>query len=518
VPTCAIYARVSTDHQGDSVDHQISLMTAFAKQKGSDWIVDERFIYRDDGKSGTSIIYRPAVQRLIADAEKGFFDVVLFKGISRFARDIVDAVSMMRVLRSLNIRVVSFEEGFDSEQGDSEFLFNLHASLAEYESKKIGLRVKIGHIETAKRGQWAKGRAPFGYVINRKTKKLEPHPEQAPIVRMIFDMYVNQGYGMYSIAKYLNEHGIATNFGQKWTQVTIRLLLRNEVYIGRIIYGLRRHEKKYKPGSNAPITKVQMNDRENVIIVDNAHEPLVDKYTFRRAQEITKSRRIDRTDRGVHMLSGILRCPKCEVKMISHATSRKRADGTRYETMAYACRNRRKYGPEVCDAPNINGKKIERLVIQHLEDTFKNMDIEQLREIILDNLNLAANPIEILGITEKKIEDIEAQLVNANMKNMQGIMDDKTLATITKRLNAEKEKLEKLRIEIMSNMDDKQETEEQVDIFLRAVERFKRLEKIDDDNRVEARRILEEILDWVMYKDEELIVKFHFDIEPLQKT
>lgn len=517
MPTCAIYARVSTDHQGDSVDHQITLMTAYAQSKGPDWTIDERHVYRDDGKSGTSIVHRTAVQRMIKHAEQKMFDVILFKGISRFARDIVDAVQMLRVLRSAGIRVISFEEGYDSGQGDSDLIFQIHASVAEHESKKIGLRTKLGHRETAKRGKWAKGRPPFGYLIG-ENKKLQLHPDQAPIVKQIYDMYVNQGCGMFSIAKYLNEHGIKTNFNQLWSQVTIRLLLQNEVYMGKIVYGIRRHEKKYVNGETEPTIVITRNKDEDIISVENAHATIVDEMTWRQAQEITKSRRVNRTGGETHLLSGILKCPNCGTSTVSHSSSRILKDGTKREYRFYKCGKRRKFGTAACSFHGIESESIEEEVIGTLNNEFEEYrnKIEDLRDIIMNNVQSKFDPVEVVRVLQRQIDDVDSQIVNANLKNAKGIINDSAFSIIVRELNNEKEKLENALIELSGQLMDKKEIEQQIDLFISYVNKFINLDKITNKNKFEARAILSQILEYVKIKNGEPVIKLRFDIRTVE--
>lgn len=513
MPICAIYARVSTDHQGDSVDNQVSLMTAYAQHQGSDWVIDDRFIYRDDGKSGTSIVDREAVIKLVSDAQDGMFNVVLFKGISRFARDIVDAVNMLRALRSVKVRIISYEENFDSQQGDSDLIFQIHASVAEHESKKIGIRTKLGHRETAKRGRWAKGRPPFGYVIDSRTKKLVPHPDQAPVVKLVFDMYVNKGIGMVSIARYLNEHGIKTNFDGLWSQVTVRLLLRNEVYLGRIAYGIRRNDIEYDRKTHERKTVVSRNNDEDIIRVDGAHPELVDEYTYYLAQEISKSRRVNRTGGELYMLSGILKCANCGTGMISHTQNRKRADGRRVHELRYDCGKRRKYGKEQCDGSGYQAKYIEPLVLNNLKKELTSVDLTQLRNVVMLNLNGQSTNSEVLDSTTRQIKEIESQLINANMKNSKGIIDDKSLSVIMRELNIDKEKLEKFQVQLIAKIRNDDESEKQVDVFIRAIYRFLKLDKIDDDNRAEANAILRQLVDYIVVDDnKKVICKLKFNI------
>src|SRR5579875_3588601 len=139
---CAVYARVSDASQvrGESIDHQIRFCREIARlrsaESGEAWHIPEDLVYVDAGVSGTSLVKRTEAQRLIQDAREGRFQVVLFKGISRFARDTVDALVMLRTLLACGVRVLSMEENYDSQRDGAEFLFTIHSALAQAESEK----------------------------------------------------------------------------------------------------------------------------------------------------------------------------------------------------------------------------------------------------------------------------------------------------------------------------------------------------------------------------------------------
>jgi len=139
---CAIYARVSTelDSQKDSVSHQISFFNRYVEEKG--WTIYD--IYKDEGVSGTSIKKRKEIQRLMRDARAKKFDYVLFKSISRFARDIQDGINMKRELDSLGIGMIFIEQNIDTKTADGELMFSIHLTVAQQESEQISIpKIKV---------------------------------------------------------------------------------------------------------------------------------------------------------------------------------------------------------------------------------------------------------------------------------------------------------------------------------------------------------------------------------------
>ncbi len=496
MPICAIYARVSTEQQSESVENQVTFLTEFAKRKGNDWCIKNEYIYRDNGISGTSIVKRPAVQQLVHDGELKLFDIVLFKGISRFARDTVDAINMLRVLRSSGVRVISFEENFDSDSSPDELIFQIHASVAQYESIKIGIRTKIGHYEMAKRGRWSHGSSPYGYTIDGDTKKLIIVEEESKIVRMIFNMYL-KGKGMWSIAKYLNEHGIYTRNGSRWGQFAIRYILKNQVYIGTVIFGVTKTKRQYKINDPTVPIKVKFKTDDDVVIVKNAHPPIIEEEIFKMVQEILvlKSSRSDKSTN--YLLSSMIVCPQCNKKMVATRWSYRDVHGNQSKKYSYRCRTRSNYGATFCSQPAINGPKFEKKVVEGLLLKLKALDYEAIKKYSENNV------AQSLGSTiediDKYLNNIQSQLINANQKNMNGVLDDDSFATIVKELQGKKKNLIKEKNNLAKRIADKSTDKAKVDLFMRSVTEFLKMDVYNTDPeyrqnlRVLLRRIINKI-------------------------
>lgn len=379
MPICAIYARVSDEEQvkGESIDHQISFMREFAKRRGEEhqepWATPEQFILRDEGISGTSIIRRPAVQKLIHAAKQRQFDIVLFRGISRFARDTVDALVMLRTLQACGVRVISFEESFDSFRDNAELIFTMHSAVAQYESEKIGIRVKLGNLEKAKQGKWC-GSVPDGYKLDKETKHLHPDPLRASIIQDIFRLY-EQGYGTVRICGMLNEQGIRSANGALWNFTRVRRILRNSVYCGDVIYGMRE-QVLAPPDEDNPLNRryrtVMTKDISQVAVCRDAHEALITRQQYQRVQDVLAKRKTKpgRTSLN-YLLIGVFKC-KCGSPMNTKHNGR----GTRY----YRCRLRYTKGYTLCDQGYVRADEIEEAIVQQLRmDILPRIDAERLK-------------------------------------------------------------------------------------------------------------------------------------------
>lgn len=405
MPTCAIYARVSDPSQveGDSIEHQIAFVREYIRRRTTEerepWVSPDSLIYTDEGISGKNLMKRPEVQALAQGAREHKFDIVLFKGISRFARDTVDSLVMLRTLIAHGARVISLEENFDSLRDSAEFIFTIHSALAQAESEKIAIRVRIGAAEKARTGRW-NGIAPDGFVLNRQTQRLEVDHLMASTIRRIFDMY-HQGYGCRRIVESLNSEGSYTKRGHMWTQRNVSRLLRNPVYVGDVVYG-RTEQRIAIPDNEDPLSRrrraVRVTDPEQLIICRDAHPPIVDRDTFSHVQEIMNRRRTmpGRVGKQHLLTKGILRC-KCGSSMTIKYNGR----GTAY----YRCIGQTDKGKTYCDQKYIRAADVEATVLQRLR-----FDVEQalvVNDIVLpsdDGLNADAQLAQFDQQISKEIQ------------------------------------------------------------------------------------------------------------------
>lgn len=457
-PLCAIYARVSTDEQEDSVAHQVSLLREFAKVRGLG-VVPNEFIYEDTGVSATkiSIWARPAMQRLLTDAEQGKFQTVLFKGISRFARSTQEALSVLELLKSKGLRVISYEENYDSSQENSNFLFTIHSAVAEYEAEKIGIRVKLGRKEAAKEGKWV-GKVPFGYRID-ENHRLVVHPEEAEIVRQIFDMYVNRGWGSFKIAQYLNEHNLTK---RRWSTATVIDVLKNEVYIGNIVYNKRTVKRVVDYNSpelgKKKATKIS-NPTDDWVVAEGVHEPIIDKYTFLQAQKIrTSRRRGDTKPTATYLLTGIIRCKRCGQAMSGHVVTQNTKSGKK-KWRYYTCHTANKYGRSGCDQPLLRKDKAENTVLERLKEKVENYNKEALKK----NIDLAAENLNKLRDELKKVEQ-KIDLTNKKTADLffeKENMTEEQYEYLSTRLRKEMEQLLLRKDELQKEIELSEVTEEQ---------------------------------------------------------
>ena len=227
----AAYARVSTelDEQQNSYEAQVNFYTSYIKSN-SGW--DFAGIYSDEGISGTSYKNRDGFNRMIADAKAGKIDLILTKSISRFSRNVVDALTVTRELKSIGVEVRFEKENISSFDPKSEMVFAIMSSLAQEESRSISENVKWGHRRSMEEGKVHVAYSRFLGYTKGKDGKLEIVPEEAAVVKQIYDDFLN-GMTISNIAKKLTTQGVKTPAGKsKWAISTVRSILSNEKYKG----------------------------------------------------------------------------------------------------------------------------------------------------------------------------------------------------------------------------------------------------------------------------------------------
>lgn len=286
-------------------------------------------IYREI-VSGETIAQRPEIQELIQDVEAGKWAGVLVMEIERLARgDTVDQGIIAQTFKYAGTKIITPTKTYDpnNEFDEEYFEFGLFMSRREY--KTINRRQQTGRKDSVKEGKFIGNIPPYGYERMKLEKEkgfsLIPHPEQAPIIQMIFDLYVNQGLGTGLIAKKLNSLGIPTARNSLWTVATINGIIRNPVYYG-VIAWRRRPEKRTRVKGIVKKSRPRVAS-EDWLVADGRHEPIVSKELWDKAQETLQTRSHPPAPAGIiaSSLAGLIRCEICGKLMIRRPYSRNQA-------------------------------------------------------------------------------------------------------------------------------------------------------------------------------------------------
>lgn len=367
---CILYPRVSTEMQveGYSLDGQKNSLKRFAEREEMQVVG----IYEDAGKSGKSIDGRPAFKRMLADIQDGLdVDYVLVYKLSRFGRNAADILNSLEFIQSYGVNLICIEEGIDSSQTSGKLLISVLSAVAEIERENILEQTMNGRREKARQGKWNGGPAPYGYVLKGDTLLIDE--QEAEIVRTIFDKFVNTNMGYTGIAKYLNLQGIKKTPRKKtdieeFSAHFIKILLDNPVYCGKIAYGRRTREKV--KGTKADYKVV---NKQDYCLVDGLHEGIIDEELWYKAhdkRETTGVKSVSKYGKDrAHLLTGIIKCPKCGSGMYANRVCWTKKDGTYKEVMYYACSRNKQERGHYCDySANLKKTDIEPLVIEAVKE------------------------------------------------------------------------------------------------------------------------------------------------------
>lgn len=277
----ALYCRVSTqmERQLNSLSSQMD----FQRQDILDHPMWEYVDTYTDIGSGRSINSRPGFKRLMADCEAGKIDLIYTKSISRFGRNCVDFLIVLRRLKELGVDVYFQNEGIFLSNESSELILSLHAALAQAESENKSTDIRWGiRKSTSNPDSPAFSRPCFGYVRN-EDKKLVIYDHEAETVRKIFSWY-EQGWSIVRIKKELETLRIPSSRGKRrWAVRTISDMLSNEKYAGDSAYG-KTVTAEY------PSMRQVRNSPDKVSKSENHHPAIIDKSLFDRVQEMRRIR------------------------------------------------------------------------------------------------------------------------------------------------------------------------------------------------------------------------------------
>nr|WP_306796783.1 recombinase family protein [Clostridium sp. YIM B02551] len=378
----AIYCRVSTIEQaeeGYSIDEQQRLLMEWCKKM--DYIVYK--CYSDRGISGKDIKNRPALKEMLNDAEDKKFDMVISWKINRISRKLADVLKIVDVLEQKNITFKSYSEPFETDTPAGKMQFQMMALIGEFERGTIAQNVKMGMCAKARAGEWCGG-IVFGYDLvaveglegaKRRKTKLRINEKEAEIIRYIFNEYGN-GKGYKAITNQLNKIGYKTKKGKDFSVGSIKDILTNPIYIGKVRYNVRQNWSE----------KRRRNINANPIITDGIHEAIIDEDSWNKVQAILENKmgKPSRVHDGEFPLTGILRCPKCGAGMVISRTTNKLADGTKKSIAYYACGNWKNKGTAVCNSNSIRVEKANEYVFNKLSELLSN---ENMVKTIVSNVN-----------------------------------------------------------------------------------------------------------------------------------
>ncbi len=301
----AAYCRVSSSSadQLNSYVRQVKVYTELI-EKRKDWQMVK--VFADEGISGMKAENRPEFQRMIRMCELHQIDLIITKSVSRFARNVKEALEYVRKLKLLGIGVQFEKEGIFTLALGDEMLLNTFTAIAQEESKAISQNQRLSIIKRMADGEYVDSNAPYGFRL--VDKNLVVYEPEAEVVRSIFKMYLD-GYSTTEIARELDARNIPTKGGaEKWKSTKVAYILANERYIGDCYY-----QKTYRD-TTVPFKQYSNRGQEDRFYAKATHEKIIDNGVFNKVQQILskKKERFSKiTSQNIYPLTSKVNCEVC---------------------------------------------------------------------------------------------------------------------------------------------------------------------------------------------------------------
>ena len=457
------------------------------------------YVQREEIGSGDKISTRPVFQDVIEEIKQGKYDAIAVKEISRLGRgSYTDMGLIYDLLREKRVYIITPYKTYDPNNPTDarQIRFELFLSREEFETTRE--RLVGARYNYAMQGKWMASKSPYGYKVNKNTQRLEIVEEDAKIVRLIFDLYVNgvpqesgikKDVGFRAIATYLKRLGIQTPYGKnEWRYAQVSRVINNKAYVGTVEYRVR--ERKGNVQTTRP--------KNEHIVVEDAHEPIVDKKTWDKAQEKYDNRnKTDHTklDFSPNELAGLFVCKSCGRKMVRQYSVQhyKKKDGEKsvYHKEFLWC--------TTSGCTFVKYQAAEESIIKTLEYMI-DLDNDLLQQTLEDNLseyysdnNDSITQDELRQQIKQREKELKNRLSFIFEKYEQGIYSDDDFMNRKKQIEQELEEVSKIRID---ETELKQERIINIDKIKQYLDKLLNI-YLTHDNKTEKNEILKEIFDTI---------------------
>ena len=367
----ALYCRLSSDDaylgESGSIQTQRALLTQYCKENNFP-IFD---VYVDDGYSGTNF-ERPDFKRMLVDLENHKANVVVVKDLSRFGREYAQmGMYIENDFEDWNIRFISIGESIDTLNGTDGILMPITNVINSQYAKECSRKTKQAHRALAKEGKFIGSKAPFGYAKDPNDRHhLIIDEEAADVVKSIFKMFCD-GIGYVRMTKILREKKILnpqayfnrnnpdyykSDYWRQdfdWHATSIRAILNNPIYLGQTTFGRTKVKGRTKK-------KKVATDESEWIVVENTHEPIIDRETWNLAHDIMKNRRREMKRGEIHMFAGLVKCADCGSALnVSYNSKKEKFTG-------FSCWVYKNYGKERCTSHAIGYQTLYNIVLEDI--------------------------------------------------------------------------------------------------------------------------------------------------------
>ena len=482
----ALYPRLSHEDElqgeSNSISNQKRILETYAKQNG---FSNLRW-YTDDGYSGANF-QRPGFQAMLADIEAGKVGTVIVKDMSRLGRNYLQVgMYTEMIFPQKNVRFIAINDGVDSAQGENDFA-PLRNIFNEWLVRDTSKKIKAVKRSKGMSGKPITSKPVYGYLMDEDENFIIDE-EAAPVVRQIYSLCL-AGNGPTKIARMLTEQQIPTpgtleyrrtgstrryhpGYECKWATNTVVHLLENREYTGCLV-NFKTEKPSYKLKHSIE------NPPEKQAVFENHHEPIIDRETWERVQELRKQRKRPNRYDEVGLFSGILFCADCGSVMYQqrYQTDKRRQD-------CYICGSYKKRTAD-CTAHFIrtdlltagvlsNLRKVTSYAAKH-EARFMKLLIEQNEDG--DRRRNAAKKKE-LETAEKRISELSAIFKRLYEDSVTGRISDERFTELSADYEAEQKELKERAAKLREELSKVQEATENAEKFMNVVRRHTTIEEL----------------------------------------
>ena len=424
------YTRISVDDELDrdnvSIENQKAIIQDFVAHKFPGSTLT---FYEDRDRSGYTFEQREGYQAMRKGLMSHQYDILVVKDFSRFSRRNSRGLVELEDLRDAGVRIISIGDNIDFPNDDDwlkiQFQFLINEMPVTDTSKKVKNVIRRRQAD----GKWICA-APYGYIVNKK-QEFEIVPTEADVVRTIFRLYNEEGWGYKKIANYLTDQGVPTPrmaerdrkeaAGEEysrtvkpvWAIVTVQGILDNDFYIGTLRQG--KYTRRKINGKDV------RRDEEEQIVIENHHQAIIDYRTFATTRALREKRSTSHY-RGVkkydNTYSGFLVCGDCGAPMFSLSRSDLKS--------AYTCGTYHRRGLKGCTSHHIRADKLDELlkayvrqVMDHSADMLErlNEDLAREQEDVAETEQSADRLAEVLSDLQEELKVTKRQRIRDLMKH-----------------------------------------------------------------------------------------------------